>query len=806
MGFPATDFIQNICKILREETGYHSFVTDSKGVVFLATDSALIGTMIPEAVEFLQSHPSCDGEQIEVDLIDYRQRALLTFVDLKYEKMSFGITGKWEEGFSRELARLSSRMAELWFQKMDTFIQLMHDNHAILNNIKDGYYEVDLEGNLTFFNRAGSEILGYSAEELMGMNYRQYTDETNAKKLFKYFNTVFSSEVPVSGLEIEYIRKDGSKRFVDISISLNRDTQGKVFGFRGIARDITERIWASHRLKESEQRYKSLFEYNPDAVFSLDLEGQCISANPAVKRLTGYDPETFTHKNLLPYIVQKNEQKMAFIYYRKVLAGNPQYFEITINHKNGKTVQLSVVGFPAKVDDQIVGTYFIAKDVTDAKEAARTIHHMAYHDDLTQLPNRRMVQDYLKRILSEADHNNHRAAVLFLDLDRFKFINDSLGHAAGDRVLRIVAQRLRNTIEDNKSLSGIVGRLGGDEFVVVIPNFSHHHEVITLANEIASKLRNPFTLGSNEFQVTTSIGIALYPQHGNNVETIMKHADAAMYQAKESGKNNFQFYQAERDSWASETLILENELRKAIEREELELYYQPQVEMRSGKLVGMEALVRWRHPKWGAIPPSKFIPLAEETGLIVPLDEWVLHSACVQNREWQRKGYPPLSVSINLSARQFQEKNLSVKIMDILNKVRLEPRYLTLELTESMVMNSFDETNHTLQNLKKMGILLSLDDFGTGYSSLSYLKHIPIDILKIDQSFIHNLLQNDRDKAIVQAIIQLAHHLKLKIVAEGVEQEEQSRLLYEWGCHISQGYYISRPLPASQMEELLTRF
>lgn len=672
MRFFNKSWVRKICDSLYRESGYPVLIGDRDGFIRAAGGTIEIDYCHPAAQKVV-------AENLEQLVVDDHPQTVSgekgVFVPIRHQGEiigSLGVLGKPDE--VRPLASTIVRIMEIWLEN-DAVAKTGIDQLTLLNNINDGYYEVDLEGNMTFFNHAGCEILGYPEHELMGKNYREYTDEENAKKLFKHFNRVFYTGEPIKEMDVEYIRKDGSRRFVEISISLNKKPNGDIVGFRGIARDITER-----------------------------------------------------------------------------------------------------------------------------KRADETIQHMAYHDDLTGLPNRRMLQDKLKYELEEARRKNHRLAVLFLDLDRFKIINDSLGHAFGDLVLNAVSRRLVHSLNNR----GIVGRMGGDEFTVILPGIRNVNEVVTLARKIVEEMNKPLIIQGQEFHITCSIGISLYPEDGLNVENLMMRADTAMYRAKEQGRNNYKFYRTDKDAWASRRLELETQLRKALQQEEFILFYQPQVDMH-GQIRGMEALVRWEHPVWGIISPQKFIPLAEETGLIVQLDEWVLKTACRQNKEWQEQGFPPIPVSVNLSMRQFQQKNLVDHISAILTDVNLDAKFLELELTESMVMNNSEETLTTLRNLKKMGIQISLDDFGTGYSSLSHLKYFPIDALKIDQSFIRNITNHPDDMAIVQAIIRLAHSLKLKVVAEGVEHEKQSQLLLKWGCHLRQGYLFSPPVPAEQLQKLFVK-
>ena len=431
--------------------------------------------------------------------------------------------------------------------------------------------------------------------------------------------------------------------------------------------------------------------------------------------------------------------------------------------------------------------------------AEERVEHQAHYDLLTDLPNRVMFNDRLILALAHANRHRKMLAILFVDLDRFKTIVDTLGHAIGDHVLRGVAERLSGSLEEGDTLA----RLGGDEFVILLPQIHRADKAVKLAQKVLEALKPAFYFSGHELHITTSIGIALYPYDGEDADTLLKNADTALYRAKEQGRNNYQLYTPAMNARAFERLALENSLRKALERKEFLLHYQPQQDLKTGEITGMEALLRWQHPDLGLVYPAEFISLAEETGLIVPLGEWVLRTAAAQNKAWQKSGLPPLVVAVNLSARQFQHHDLVESVARVLKETGLDARWLELEITESIAMQNADYTIIILRDLKEMGIQISMDDFGTGYSSLSYLKKFPIDTLKIDQSFVRDLSTDANDAAIANAIIVLAHSLKLKVVAEGVETAEQKAFLKEHDCDKTQGYLFSNPVPAALFENLI---
>jgi diguanylate cyclase (GGDEF)-like protein len=433
------------------------------------------------------------------------------------------------------------------------------------------------------------------------------------------------------------------------------------------------------------------------------------------------------------------------------------------------------------------------------REAEERVHHLAHYDELTGLPNRNMFNQRLSHALIQARRNDKPLAILYIDLDRFKYINDTLGHEAGDRVLREVAQRLLGCLREGDT----VGRLGGDEFVVLIEELPEPMHVAAVAQKILAAVVKPFIIGAQEFSISASIGISTYPDDSEDMQGLLKNADSAMYRAKEQGQNNYQFHSALMNIHTVERLALESGLRRALERNEFLLHYQPKVDIGSGRIIGMEALLRWQQRATELIAPEQFLVLAEETGLIVPIGAWVLNTACGRNQLWREQGLPPLRMAVNLSARQFAHENVLQDVARALNETGLDPAALELEIAESTVMRDPERAVKLLGRLKDMGIHLSIDDFGTGYSSLSYLKRFPLDSVKIDRSFIRHVPGDADNAAITRAIIAMAQSLRLKVVAEGVETEEQLSFLREHGCDEMQGYHFSKPLPEDEFLRLL---
>jgi diguanylate cyclase (GGDEF)-like protein len=425
--------------------------------------------------------------------------------------------------------------------------------------------------------------------------------------------------------------------------------------------------------------------------------------------------------------------------------------------------------------------------------------HLAYHEALTGLPNRILFRDHLTLAIAQARRHEQMLVVIFISIDRFKRLNDTLGHGMGDRMLCGVAERLARIGDEGDT----VASCGGEEFALLVSGVSRTESAVRVAQKVQEALKSPFNFDGHELFITVSVGIGLYPYDGADAQTLLQNTGVALAGARQQGGDNYQFYRADMNDQSFKRLELENSLRRAVERDEFVVYYQPQINIKTSQIVGMEALVRWQHPELGLISPMEFIPLAEETGLIVPIGEWVLRTACAQNKAWQEARFAPLQVSVNFSPRQFQQPDLVEQVKRAVGDARLEPRYLGIELTESSIMKDAELTIKTLQQLKETGVQVSIDDFGTGYSSLSYLKRFPIDILKIDISFVRNSTTDPRDAAIIRAIITLAHSLNLKVIAEGVETQEQLRFLSSLRCDEVQGYLFGTPLPAEAFRQIL---
>ncbi|PYF07918.1 bifunctional diguanylate cyclase/phosphodiesterase [Ureibacillus chungkukjangi] len=531
-----------------------------------------------------------------------------------------------------------------------------------------------------------------------------------------------------------------------------------------------------------------------EGIFGLDLNKKITFCNPAGAAMLGYDAKDELIGKHSSLILKNHENDSSNTVQEN---GNPNHFNKydKFFRKDNSSFPVEYVISSIKEGNEIVGEVVTFKDITERKQMEEEIKYHAYFDSLTDLPNRVLLKDRLNQGLSFAQMNNQKLAVLYLDLDRFKLVNDTLGHSIGDLLLRDVANRLSACVPNNATVS----RQGGDEFTIYLPNIKNENEVLKVVNSVINSFSKSFKLVDNEIYMKTSIGISLYPENGDTSEILIKNADTAMYRSKEISGNSYHFFSEEMDNRTFESIKLENDLYKALEQNELVIFYQPQINSKTNSIEGVEALLRWNHPEKGMISPDKFIPIAEETGLIVSIGEWILKEACKQVKAWHDQGYPLISVSVNLSVRQFEQSNLFSIVKNVLNEVGLSPKYIHLELTENLIVKNTELIVETMKQLKGLGISIAIDDFGTGYSSLGYLKNLPISTLKIDKSFIQDMTKDDA--AITNTIITLAKNLNLNVIAEGVEKKEQVDFLYARDCYMMQGYFFSRPMIAEDIAQ-----
>ncbi|HTT11295.1 MAG TPA: EAL domain-containing protein [Burkholderiaceae bacterium] len=663
-----------------------------------------------------------------------------------------------------------------------------------------GIAHVDEAGRFVHVNRSLCDMLGYAREELLGMTVKQISHPDDKNVTDDVRARMRSGEIGSFNMEKRYLRKGGSVVWVGLTISVQRDAEGRPLHDISIMQDITARKQSEIALRRSEQRFRSMVEFSSDWYWELDADLRFITFEGRGST------ENYLPAPLLvgraPWEIPGADPACDWGDLRARLDRRETFrdFEYHYADRHGRRHYISASG-EALFDEEgrFAGYRGTSRDVSLRKQAEARIRYLATHDELTGLPNRVMFSELLSHVLENSRRNARRFAVFFIDLDRFKFINDNLGHEAGDALLREVAHRLKASLRSGD----VVARLGGDEFVVLLPDMNDNEHAGTVARKLLSSIIRPVEIAGHEWRVTASIGISTFPDDAHDEPSLMKHADIAMYHAKEEGKNNFQFYDGRLKARSLERLALETHLRRAIERDELSLHYQPKLELATNRLAGVEALLRWNSPELGAVTPAKFIPLAEETGLIIGIGKWVLRTACTQLMAWQRAGLPTVRVAVNLSPRQLSDPNLIADVRAVLDETGMTPELLELEVTESSVMHHIERAVQVLTALKAMGVRLAIDDFGTGYSSLAQLKRFPIDTLKVDRSFIREIPDDPEDRAIAEAIIAMGRTLSLTVIAEGVETPAQQEFLRKHGCDQMQGFHFSKPIPAHEFAALL---
>ena len=835
-----------------------------------------------------------DGTQLPVSI---------TRTPIRAEGEEVAVLGIYRDISARKTTENALRMSE-------------EKSNTILDHIDDGYYELDASGKLVALNHALCKILGYAPAELLGMDGRKYLDAENAGKLNELFDWMSQGGAPSGAVDWEIIRPDGTRRWVEGSVSPIRNSEGGIDGFRGILRDVSERKAADEVMR----RQWGAIEASMDGMAIVDQAGRIEYANDAIVAIYGYsspasllgkswkmfytgDDLTRIEEEILPVVeaksqwrgetygtrldgtafpqessltklrdggltivvrditqrqlhekaLRESEERYALaargandglwdwnfrtgdIYYSsrwKAMLGyedddigtapdewlsrvHPDDIEILrakisthvggasehfesehrVRHKDGRYRWLLCRGSALK--DEVGAVYRIAgslSDITDRKHIEERLHHDAFHDALTGLPNRALLVDRLSHALNRVTRRgDYLFAVLFLDLDRFKIINDSLGHALGDALLVAIARRVRDCVRPDDT----VARLGGDEFVVLLDGVRDVEEATTIAGRIHESLTNPVRLGDHEVVTSASIGIATSSRKYERPEQILRDADLAMYRAKTRGKSRHEIFDGDMHHHMLVRLELESDLRGVLDRNELSVHYQPIVSLDDGGIVAFEALLRWEHPERGMVSPDIFVPIAEETGVVVPIGYWTLEQACRQMTEWAPflPSDRPISMHVNLSGREFRHPDLVDKIRSILDRTGLDPNQLGLEIIESVVMENAASAAERLEQLRSLGVQLQIDDFGTGYSSLSYLHRFPIDTLKIDRSFIRQMLNDQRNAEIVRSIVALAHELGMQVIAEGVETTEHIAKLRELGCEQAQGHFFCEAMP-----------
>jgi diguanylate cyclase (GGDEF)-like protein/PAS domain S-box-containing protein len=685
-------------------------------------------------------------------------------------------------GFSRDITE--RKQAE---EKLRLSSKIFESGH-------DAILVTDAKASIISVNPAFTEITGYGEQEVIGKNPRILASGMHSKQFFAQMWEKLASKGRWSG-EVWNRRKNGELYMCWLSISVLHDQGDNVTHYIGVTSDITE-----HRRAEEQLRLTAkVVASSHDSIIITDTSGTIISVNPAFTEITGYSEPEVIGKN--PRILNSGKQGKEFYaeMWGSLLKNGYWNGEVWNRRKDGGSYagRLSINSLR---DESGNVTHYVGvtSDITEYKMAQERVRHLAYYDQLTGLPNGSLMRDRVNQLVASAYRERREFTLLFIDLDNFKNVNDSLGHHVGDLLLQTIAGRLRSVVREMDT----VARLGGDEFVVVLPDVGAEGAE-RVARKVIGQVTNSYGVELHKINMTTSIGISVFPKDGPDIETLLKNAELALYQAKAKGRNNFAFFAEEMNVLALERMQMETDLRQALLNEELIVYYQPQISLVTRQVIGMEALIRWPHPRLQMIPPDQFIPIAEESDMIVELGEWVMHEACRQVREWQNRGLQTVPVAVNVSARQMRHDDFPEIVSSVLRKTGLDSGSLELELTERAVMADMDYTVNTMNQVGKLGVKFAVDDFGTGYSSLAYLRHLPLDKLKIDKSFVQDIAVDESDREISNTVIQLAHGLRLSVIAEGVETQQQMAILLGQGCDGAQGFLFGRPMPPHEFAAFL---
>lgn len=732
-------------------------------------------------------------------------------------KDEFGSLAQAFNGMTENLLRVTASRDQLnreIAERIETEKKLSESEKQLrdlFDNANDLIHSATVDGEILFVNRAWRETLGYTISEVAEMNIFDVIHPDFHESCAAFFGNSKPS-CPSAAIETAFVTRDGRRIELEGNVSF-QFKDGMPAASRGIFRDITDRKQAEKAVEEERRFLQSVIDGVEDPLYVIGNDYRVLLMNQVALEMLHDD--ACDSRNLTCYQASHNcDQPCSGAEHPCPLQQVKQTGRsVTVVHthimKDGEERIFELAASPLKgPDGQMRGIIESSRDVTEKYKAEIALHEnekrlnfLAHHDPLTRLANRVLFNERLAQALAKARRNGQQVALLFLDLDRFKNINDSLGHAFGDQVLKIVAERLGRQVRSTDT----VARLGGDEFLVIAENVADSQNAANLAQKILDMFGQPVEIQTQELSVTASIGVSMFPSDGSDSEELLKCADVAMYGSKKSGGNSFQFYSPDMNAHTHELLMLERDIARAVKEDQFAMYYQPQIDLQTGRLVGIEALVRWQHPQKGLLNPLDFIPLAEETGLIVSLGKWILQASCQQLRNWRNAGYDPGRICVNISGRQFRHGTLIALIDEVLESTGLDATELELEITESVIMEDVEETFTTFASLQERGIRLSIDDFGTGYSSLNYLKRFPISKFKIDRSFIEDITTDANDAAIASTIVALAKSLNVAVIAEGIETEEQLRLLEKMGCRQGQGYFFSKPLPADAMESFLLR-
>ncbi|SEM18943.1 PAS domain S-box-containing protein/diguanylate cyclase (GGDEF) domain-containing protein [Mesobacillus persicus] len=665
----------------------------------------------------------------------------------------------------------------------------------------DAIYVIDKYGYLMECNKGFFQLTGYKADECIGQPVYQLIHPDDRTKVMNFIQKSFNGKA--SRRQYRFVQKSGIVKNVWTDAAPIYSEEGKTIGLFIIGKDVTQEKEINEIKLQQEKRFSSLIKNSHDIISIIDENMRLNYQSPSIENVLGYPYEEVLEilSNDLFALMHPDDHELAILKLRDLYNSHngKLSMELRLKHQNGEWRNFQITGSNLLHDENVNGVVVNYQDITDIKKAQEEVHYMAFHDYLTDLPNRRYLEQKLESELRMKKGTELKLAVMFIDLDQFKFINDTLGHDTGDKVLIEVAQTLKSCVWD----SDVVARLAGDEFIILLTNQTSIECVKKIAQKIIEVFERPFNVDQFELFITASIGISLFPDSGEDSKSLMKNADLAMYLAKDNGKNGFQVFTPTMNIKSYKTFTFQNDLRKALKQDQFELYYQPKVCTRTNKIVGAEALIRWKHPEWGMVPPSEFIFLAEESGFIIQIGEWVLRNVCRQIKLWEQEGFEPIIISLNFSVLQILQTDIVQTISTILEDSKISGTLLEIEITESMILEKESEVSNTIDEIRQLGVGVALDDFGTGYSSLGSLRNFNFDTIKLDKSFIRDIHHNEESKAIIKFIINLARELKINVVAEGVEYEEQLTLLRHLECDEIQGYLFSRPKPVEEFEKML---
>src|SRR5450631_762845 len=789
-----------------------------------AAEAAMVNETLPallryhaawdEFVEFQKNQVDVAAKQAQVDYARAHRLAFLLIVLAVVVAFAIAVFTTRETAreiaaridAKEEVSKLNTSLEERVLQRTRDLTDAnkhLDLQSAALEAAANAIVITDFHGTLKWVNHAFTAMTGYSKEEALGNNLRLLKSGEQPESYYAELWSTISSGKVWQG-EIVNRRKDGTSYTEEMTITPLAQNVGQAnwSHFIAIKQDITERKRAEEELYRAHQMLQTILNTIPQRVFWKDRNCTYVGCNRAFATDAGLNnPAEIIGKSDFELAWSGTADRDRADDKRIMEQGSTKLnFDETRSRPDGSLLWLRTSKLPlSDREGKVIGVIGTYEDITERKVAEDRVEFLAFYDALTELPNRALLQDRLSKALASARRRKDKVALLFLDLDRFKDINDSLGHSVGDLLLQEVAERLKKWAREQDT----VARVGGDEFVIVLTALKDGADAAVAAERLMHALSAGFVVQGRSLSISCSLGISVFPEHGADSETLIKNADAAMYCAKENEGRNFRFFTDDMNAQAVERLTLENGLRLALDKKELFLEYQPQMDTVNGKITGLEALLRWRHPDLGLVPPDQFIGIAENSGLIVPIGEWVLRTACSQARKWQEEGLPAFSIAINVSAVQFRQQGFCELIRRVLFETGLAPHYLELELTESLLLANADVTLSVLKELKAMGLTLAIDDFGTGYSSFSYLKRFPISKLKIDRSFVRDVAVNPDDAAITTAIISMAKSLNLKVIAEGVEEEAQMSFLRSHQCDEIQGYYFSKPLTIGEIADKL---